>query len=120
MPSINTVWPLSSFSLKVIILLATVTVVASTHDEPPTPANKLYAKLLGPQSTYNKLIRPVGNATDALIVKIRLRLTSIIDIDEKNQIMTTNVWLEQHWFDLRLMVGYVAYNWWITIIECVN
>lgn len=64
-------------------------------------AKRLYDDLLR-NSGYNKLIRPVGNATDKLIVKLGIRLSQLIDIDEKNQIMTTNVWLRQEWIDLHL------------------
>ncbi|KAK2150409.1 hypothetical protein LSH36_406g02018 [Paralvinella palmiformis] len=64
-------------------------------------AKRLYDDLLR-QSGYNKLIRPVGNTSDTLIVRLGLRLTQIIDVDEKNQIMTTNVWLEQEWYDYKL------------------
>nr|AWJ68157.1 putative nicotinic acetylcholine receptor 6 [Hirudo verbana] len=64
-------------------------------------SKRLYDDLLK-KSGYNKLIRPVGNNSDTLTVKIGLRLSQIIDVDEKNQIMTTNVWLDQQWFDYRL------------------
>lgn len=64
-------------------------------------AKRLYDDLLR-NSGYNKLIRPVGNNTDKLIVKLGIRLSQLIDIDEKNQIMTTNVWLRQEWKDIHL------------------
>ncbi|KAI3386914.1 hypothetical protein SNEBB_004262 [Seison nebaliae] len=51
---------------------------------------------------YDRVIRPVENATAALIVKLGLKLFQIIDIDEKNQIMTTNVWLYLEWQDHKL------------------
>lgn len=43
-------------------------------------AKKLYEKLLGADGEYNKLIRPVGNSSDTLIVKVGLRLSQIIDV----------------------------------------
>jgi nicotinic acetylcholine receptor len=42
-------------------------------------AKRLYDDLLR-NSGYNKLIRPVGNATDKLIVKMGIRLSQLIDI----------------------------------------
>jgi nicotinic acetylcholine receptor, invertebrate len=51
---------------------------------------------------YNRLIRPVGNNSDRLIVHLGLKLTQIIDVDERNQIMTANVWLRQEWYDYNL------------------
>lgn len=51
---------------------------------------------------YNRLIRPVHNNSDQLTVFIRLKLTQIIDVDEKNQVMTVNVWVRQEWQDYKL------------------
>lgn len=62
-------------------------------------AKRLYDDLL---SNYNRLIRPVGNNSDRLTVKLGLKLAQIIDINLKNQIMTTNVWVEQEWNDYKL------------------
>jgi len=42
-------------------------------------SKRLYDDLLK-KSGYNRLIRPVGNTSDTLMVKIGLRLTQIIDI----------------------------------------
>lgn len=44
---------------------------------------------------YNKYSRPVPNVTDVVIVKFGLSIAQLIDVDEKNQMMTTNVWLKQ-------------------------
>ncbi|XP_020285838.1 acetylcholine receptor subunit alpha-like isoform X2 [Pseudomyrmex gracilis] len=62
-------------------------------------AKRLYDDLL---SNYNKLVRPVINVTDALTVKIKLKLSQLIDVNLKNQIMTTNLWVEQSWYDYKL------------------
>ncbi|XP_078044327.1 nicotinic acetylcholine receptor alpha1 isoform X8 [Augochlora pura] len=62
-------------------------------------AKRLYDDLL---SNYNRLIRPVGNNSDCLTVKMGLRLSQLIDVNLKNQIMTTNVWVEQEWNDYKL------------------
>ena len=42
-------------------------------------AKRLYDDLLR-KSGYNKLIRPVGNSTDKLTVKLGLRLSQLIDV----------------------------------------
>ena len=55
-------------------------------------AKRLYDDLL---SNYNRLIRPVSNNTEKVLVKLGLKLSQLIDVDLKNQIMTTNVWVEQ-------------------------
>ncbi|XP_013406862.1 acetylcholine receptor subunit alpha-like 1 [Lingula anatina] len=64
-------------------------------------AKRLYRDLLEKRG-YNKLIRPVSDNNNNLTVKLGLRLTQLIDVDEKNQIMTTNVWLTHEWEDLSL------------------
>ncbi|XP_064613958.1 neuronal acetylcholine receptor subunit alpha-10-like [Liolophura sinensis] len=51
---------------------------------------------------YDKRIRPSRNASDALNVTFGLALAQIIDVDEKNQILTTNCWLNQAWIDENL------------------
>ena len=55
-------------------------------------AKRLYDDLL---SNYNRLIRPVENNTEKLTVHLGLKLSQLIDVDLKNQVMTTNIWLEQ-------------------------
>ncbi|XP_075215943.1 nicotinic acetylcholine receptor alpha6 isoform X2 [Lycorma delicatula] len=51
---------------------------------------------------YNTLERPVANESEALEVKFGLTLQQIIDVDEKNQILTTNAWLNLEWNDYNL------------------
>uniref|UniRef100_A0AAZ3NTA8 Neuronal acetylcholine receptor subunit alpha-2 n=1 Tax=Oncorhynchus tshawytscha TaxID=74940 RepID=A0AAZ3NTA8_ONCTS len=51
---------------------------------------------------YNKWSRPVPNISDVVIVKFGLSIAQLIDVDEKNQMMTTNVWLKQEWNDYKL------------------
>nr|XP_045626488.1 acetylcholine receptor subunit alpha-like isoform X3 [Procambarus clarkii] len=63
-------------------------------------AKRLYDDLL---SNYNKLVRPVVNVTDVLTVMIKLKLSQLIDVNLKNQIMTTNLWVEQYWYDYKLI-----------------
>ncbi|KFM77607.1 Acetylcholine receptor subunit alpha-like 1, partial [Stegodyphus mimosarum] len=62
-------------------------------------AKRLYDDLI---NGYNALIRPVGNNSDRLTVKMGLKLSQLIDVNIKNQIMTTNVWVEQEWNDYKL------------------
>ncbi|XP_041356427.1 neuronal acetylcholine receptor subunit alpha-10-like [Gigantopelta aegis] len=53
--------------------------------------------------TYEKSVRPVFNADKPVNIGLGLTLTQILDLDEKNQVLTTNVWLEVEWFDERLV-----------------
>ncbi|CAG0894523.1 unnamed protein product [Darwinula stevensoni] len=79
------------------LLLSLVCLVGAAGGSPE--AKRLYDDLL---STYNRLIRPVGNSSDRLTVKMGLRLSQLIDVNLKNQIMTTNMWVEQEWHDYKL------------------
>ncbi|CAH1797210.1 unnamed protein product [Owenia fusiformis] len=83
---------------KLVGLLCTV-FLCGCYGNPD--AKRLYDDLLR-KSGYNKLIRPVSNNSDKLTVRLGLRLSQLIDVDEKNQIMTTNVWLRQEWDDYKL------------------
>ncbi|ESP05438.1 hypothetical protein LOTGIDRAFT_152289 [Lottia gigantea] len=51
---------------------------------------------------YDNHTRPVFNASHPVNVYIGITLTQIFDVEEKNQVMTTNVWLDQEWFDEKL------------------
>ncbi|KAM9410563.1 neuronal acetylcholine receptor subunit beta-4 [Pholidichthys leucotaenia] len=57
--------------------------------------------LLG-QNRYNPLIRPALNRTERVTVKLQVSLAQLISVNEREQIMTTNVWITQHWMDYRL------------------
>uniref|UniRef100_A0A3Q3VI08 Uncharacterized protein n=1 Tax=Mola mola TaxID=94237 RepID=A0A3Q3VI08_MOLML len=57
--------------------------------------------LLG-KNRYNPLIRPAANRTERVTVKLQVSLAQLISVNEREQIMTTNVWLTQHWVDYRL------------------
>ncbi|KPP70355.1 hypothetical protein Z043_110822, partial [Scleropages formosus] len=48
---------------------------------------------------YNRMERPVANDSLPITVKFSMILVQIMDVDEKNQILTTNMWLQMHWYD---------------------
>ncbi|KAL5282058.1 CHRNA7.2 family protein [Megaselia abdita] len=52
--------------------------------------------------SYNTLERPVLNESDPLQLSFGLTLMQIIDVDEKNQLLVTNVWLKLEWNDMNL------------------
>ncbi|XP_061608307.1 acetylcholine receptor subunit epsilon isoform X4 [Phyllopteryx taeniolatus] len=51
---------------------------------------------------YNKNIRPVVHPKDKVEVQIKLTLTNLISLNEKEETLTTNVWIEIKWVDYRL------------------
>ncbi|XP_015907667.1 acetylcholine receptor subunit alpha-like 1 [Parasteatoda tepidariorum] len=80
--------------LAYFIVCLCSSIVSSNPD-----AKRLYDDLM---SSYNRLIRPVVNNSDTLTVKLGLKLSQLIDVNLRNQIMTTNVWVNQEWFDHKL------------------
>ncbi|KAK9393838.1 neuronal acetylcholine receptor subunit alpha-7 [Crotalus adamanteus] len=73
--------------LSVVLILAGGLVRVSLQGE---YQRKLYRELL---KNYNPLERPVANDSQPLTVSFSLSLRQIMDVDEKNQVLTTNVWL---------------------------
>ncbi|KAH7643696.1 acetylcholine receptor subunit beta-like 1 [Dermatophagoides farinae] len=51
---------------------------------------------------YNKLIRPVKLINDSVKVNVKLQFVQLININEKSQIMTSNVWINLRWPDYQL------------------
>ncbi|XP_076866972.1 acetylcholine receptor subunit epsilon [Brachyhypopomus gauderio] len=51
---------------------------------------------------YNKLIRPAKHAGDKVEVQVKLTLTNLISLNEKEETLTTSVWIEMQWNDYRL------------------
>ncbi|CAF3530377.1 unnamed protein product [Rotaria sp. Silwood1] len=51
---------------------------------------------------YDKSIRPALNHRDVTNVSFDLSLAQLIDVDEKNQIITTNQWITMIWRDPKL------------------
>ncbi|XP_068593587.1 acetylcholine receptor subunit gamma [Cebidichthys violaceus] len=51
---------------------------------------------------YNKNIRPTDNSGDVTQVDIKMTLTNLISLNEKEEALTTSVWIEMQWCDYRL------------------
>ncbi|CAF3299274.1 unnamed protein product [Rotaria socialis] len=68
---------------------------------------RLMAQLL---RNYDPSARPVYNASNTVSVAFGIALTQLSDMDEKNQVLTTNIWLEQEWFDERLVWNASDFN----------
>ncbi|XP_039335433.1 neuronal acetylcholine receptor subunit alpha-4 [Saimiri boliviensis] len=83
-----------------LLLLGAVLLRASGHVETRAHAEERLLKKLF--SGYNKWSRPVANISDVVLVRFGLSIAQLIDVDEKNQMMTTNVWVKQEWHDYKL------------------
>jgi len=51
---------------------------------------------------YNVLERPVANESEPIQISFGITLMQIIDVDEKNQILLSNMWLKMDWVDTNL------------------
>ncbi|XP_035384280.1 acetylcholine receptor subunit gamma isoform X2 [Electrophorus electricus] len=51
---------------------------------------------------YNKNIRPMEHNGDITEVKLKMTLTNLISLNEKEETLTTCVWVEMQWYDYRL------------------
>ncbi|KAK7492530.1 hypothetical protein BaRGS_00016196 [Batillaria attramentaria] len=91
-----------------MVLLLFFLVLASTA--PPTfgsendteeipDEQRLLIKLL---RNYNNNVRPVINSSHSVEVTFGFSLIQIMDMDEKNQVLTINAWLESLWVDPRV------------------
>ena len=49
--------------------------------------------------SYNREVRPVINNTDVVQVVFGMAYTQLIDLDEKNQVLVSNVWVRMSWFN---------------------
>ncbi|KAL1490968.1 hypothetical protein ABEB36_011635 [Hypothenemus hampei] len=85
------------FTLNVLIILSIIFLESSRANP---DAKRLYDDLL---SNYNRLIRPVRNHSTNILVKLGLRLSQLIELNLKDQILTTNVWVEHEWHDYKFM-----------------
>ncbi|KAH9413635.1 Neurotransmitter-gated ion-channel transmembrane region [Dermatophagoides pteronyssinus] len=96
-------WSRKNLTTTIIINLNIIIILLLNIFIRPIDANsdakRLYDDLL---SSYNRLVRPVSNNSQSLKVKLGLKLTQLIDVNLKNQMMTTNVWVTQEWYDHKL------------------
>ena len=59
---------------------------------------------------YQKYERPVANESLPVSLSFTLHLQQIIDLDERNQLLVTNLWLDYTWTDANLVWNKVILN----------
>ncbi len=64
---------------------------------------------------YDKSVRPARVHTDVMNISFDLSLAQLIDVDEKNQIITTNQWLT-----MVLIYIYIKYSSYFLFILLFN
>ncbi|KIH46979.1 Neurotransmitter-gated ion-channel ligand binding domain protein [Ancylostoma duodenale] len=63
---------------------------------------RLYRSLLSPDR-YEKDVRPTTHHSKPTNVTFGFLLNQIVEMDERNQVLTTRSWLNINWIDQRLM-----------------
>lgn len=113
------------------LLLLSIIFTGQFHIEPiecSLAMKRLYEDLF---TDYNRLILPVANNKTKVTVTLGLKLGQILDLNLKQQILSTNVWVEQTWHDYKLewqpenyegidMIHVPAENIWIPDIVLFN
>ncbi|XP_053618299.1 neuronal acetylcholine receptor subunit alpha-10-like [Plodia interpunctella] len=59
---------------------------------------------------YDASVRPVENSSHPLLVTFGVSLHHIIDVEEKDQLLTTNCWITQVWMDYHLRWNASEFN----------
>ncbi|KAK4474466.1 hypothetical protein MN116_001618, partial [Schistosoma mekongi] len=74
-----------------------------SDDEPSvytlSDEKRLIKRLLKKYQAAGITGRPVNNTSEKVLVEMSLSLIQILDLDEKNQVLTTSVWLNYRWTD---------------------
>ncbi|EGT43995.1 hypothetical protein CAEBREN_23742 [Caenorhabditis brenneri] len=90
------------FWVFLLVLVPLLIIVNGNED-----AKRLYDDLM---VNYNRHRRPSTSPNKPLTIKLKLRLSQIIDVHEIDQIMTCSVWLKQTWIDRKLSWDPVNYG----------
>ncbi|NWS47539.1 ACH10 protein, partial [Probosciger aterrimus] len=61
-------------------------------------------------ANYSSALRPVEDTDRALNVTLQVTLSQIIDMDERNQVLTSYLWVRQAWLDAHLTWDKDAYG----------
>ncbi|XP_072038560.1 neuronal acetylcholine receptor subunit alpha-3-like isoform X1 [Amphiura filiformis] len=83
--------PLYFYELFWLLLIESIRVIVASAAE-----EMLYDYLI---TNYSRLAIPVRNPTDMLYVHFGLFMEQIVEVDEKNQVLTSKVWVKQIWHD---------------------
>ncbi|XP_064621048.1 neuronal acetylcholine receptor subunit alpha-10-like [Lineus longissimus] len=96
-PLLDRLWRLVR---SVALLQITYVIVSdSVLTDQMNPEKRLFWDLM---ETYDRNSRPVLNANTSVKVNFAVALNQIMDLDEKNQILTTSLWVYQDWKDYNL------------------
>ncbi|XP_059152826.1 neuronal acetylcholine receptor subunit beta-3-like [Physella acuta] len=72
------------------------------HEHPLSKEDKLIKTLMQRYRRRGTYARPVKNYNDSILVSYNMQLIQIMDLEEKNQVLTLNVWDRYVWTDFHL------------------
>ncbi|CAH8625360.1 unnamed protein product [Heterobilharzia americana] len=87
------------FSVIVFIDISIASAVFYHEQVIPSSEKRLIKQLIDNYEKAGKIGRPVKNTKDRVVVGYGLSLFQLLDLDEKNQILTINVWAKYTWID---------------------
>ncbi|XP_049633861.1 neuronal acetylcholine receptor subunit beta-4 [Suncus etruscus] len=88
-------------SARALVLCALAALGARGFCRVANAEEKLMDDLLN-KTRYNNLIRPATSSSQLISIQLQLLVAQLISVNEREQIMTTNIWLKQEWTDYRL------------------
>lgn len=91
------------------LLLYYLCITAVLTSRPLPDEQELFKKLFNDQQ-YDNSVRPVYNSSENVVVEFGFTLIQIMDMDEKNQVLVLNAWLEMRWKDERIGWNPEDYN----------
>ncbi|XP_067672594.1 neuronal acetylcholine receptor subunit alpha-2-like [Haliotis asinina] len=80
-------------------VLAGLSVVQAQIDIHPSDEDRLIKILLSRYKRRGKYGRPVKHFNDTVKIEFNIQLIQIMDLDERNQVLTLNVWDRYNWYD---------------------
>ncbi|XP_052049325.1 acetylcholine receptor subunit gamma isoform X2 [Apodemus sylvaticus] len=80
---------------QLLLLLLAICLGAQSRNQ----EERLLADLM---RNYNPHLRPAERDSDVVNVSLKLTLTNLISLNEREEALTTNVWIEMQWCDYRL------------------
>uniref|UniRef100_A0AC34GN31 Uncharacterized protein n=1 Tax=Panagrolaimus sp. ES5 TaxID=591445 RepID=A0AC34GN31_9BILA len=87
--------------LITVIIICIFVTFCSSYANASDSEDRLFVDIF---KGYNSLIQPIRNSNDTpTIVRIALQLVLLIDVDEKDQIMHSNIWLTLKWKDYQMV-----------------
>ncbi|KAM8940056.1 neuronal acetylcholine receptor subunit alpha-6 [Pelodytes ibericus] len=95
-----------NFGMAFYYLTLTILVQLKVSSQCETE-ERLFQKLF---SRYNQYIRPVENVSDPVMVHFEVAMTQLVNVDEVNQILETNLWLRHIWNDYKLKWNPLDYD----------